>query len=423
MRPQRSLTPAHAAPDNGPLHQTSAEQAVERIVELQGRALGIVSAMYVSRDPGGVYAHTSFGRVVDRLAARCARLYLCVPVHEDTQDESRDYRLQADNTELIPQPPYVTTLSALRHMFPICRAYARVCRKSDLLFVRGLLPYVLQFYVLAWRHGRRPCQWMIGNPVALLRSHRRGGWLKDALSLAYAWQNQRLSRLGRWLTNGSFVCNGGELGELFDSPRTITCVSSTITDDEFFVREDTCRDEPVRILFVGFPRPEKGIQYLIEALPRIGVERLCILRVVGAAEQFASYRQELEELARKLGVAERIEWTGYVPFGPGLFTELRAADVFVLPTLSEGTPRVLVEARANSLPVVATSVGGIPTSIRDGHDGLLVPPKDPEAIAAALRRIISDGDFRRSLIRNGLARARALTVDRFVDRVVEMLEE
>ncbi len=83
---------------------------------------------------------------------------------------------------------------------------------------------------------------------------------------------------------------------------------------------------------------------------------------------------------------------------------------------------MLIEARANGLPLVATNVGGIPTSVTDGHDGLLVPPRDPAALAAAIQRLAADGALRRSLIRNGLEAARKLTVDSFVELVSGILE-
>jgi glycosyltransferase involved in cell wall biosynthesis len=387
------------------------------------RTLGIVSGMYGVRRDGRIYLHLSFGRVVDELAARYAKTILCLPMAADPDDESRDYALAATNVELVPQPFYATSLGALRHALGVCRAYARVCRAADLLFVRGMLPYVAPFYALARRYGRRPCHWIVGNPVALLRSHRRAGWLRDAFSLAYAVQDRWFTRLGRWLTDGALVCNGGELGAVFRSPRTWVTVSSTISADDIHERADTCQGEGTQLLFVGFPRPEKGLQYLIEALPRIRRACSCTLTIVGAAEQFRAYRAELERLAERLGVAERICWVGYVAYGPALFRYLRNADILVLPTLSEGTPRVLVEARANGLPVIATNVGGIPTSVSDGHDGLLVPPKEPQAIAAAIERLVTDGELRRTLIRNGLASARRMTVARFVNLVADVLED
>jgi len=388
-----------------------------------GRVLGIIADMYAARVPEGVYIHLSFGRVIDRLAARYERTLLCVPVQEGVRDSSRDYRLQAPNIELVPQPYYTSVLGGLRYPGPLARAYAEVCRRADRLFVRGHVPYGPLLYGLAWRRRQRPTQWVVGNGVALLRSHRRASLLKDTCGLLYAYQDQFLTRVGRRLTDGTLICNGAELGEIFRSPRTVVTVSSTITDDEFCERPDTCQGPVVQILFVGFPRPEKGIQYLIEALALLKTTRRCELTVVGAAERYAAYRQELERLAGRLGVADRIRWLGYVPFGPGLFEKLREADLLVLPTLSEGTPRVLIEARANSVPIIATRVGGIPTSVQDGVDGLLVPPKDSAAIARAIERIVDNPTFRQNLIREGLAAARRMTVDHFAALAYEQLEE
>ena len=390
---------------------------------LSEQTLGIVSAMYASWHDGGVYIHLSFGRVIDRLAARAARTILCVPIEDGVPPESRDYRLQARNLEVVRQPFYTSSLGALRHAIPITRAYARVCRDADALFIRGMVPYVQSLYALARWHHRRPCHWIVGNPIALLKTHRRAGRATDTASLLYAWQDQMFTRVGRWLTGGSFVCNGRELGEVFKSPRTTVTVSSTVTDDEFFERADTCLSPPHKILFIGIPRPEKGLQYLLEAVARLKPEPRSELTIVGASGQFDAYHQELVRLTDRLGISDRVHWVGYVSYGPELFRYLRSADLLVLPTLSEGTPRVLVEARANSLPIVASNVGGIPSSVTDEFDGLLVPPKDAEALARAIERIMSDGALRRKLIQNGLRTTRTMTVNRFVDIAVSMLDE
>jgi glycosyltransferase involved in cell wall biosynthesis len=97
---------------------------------------------------------------------------------------------------------------------------------------------------------------------------------------------------------------------------------------------------------------------------------------------------------------------------------MRAADLVVLPTLSEGTPHFLVEARANGLPCISTTVGGVPTTVTDRYDALLVPPKNAKALAQAIERVIGDGELRRMLIRNGLTAARKQTLDRFIDVVL-----
>jgi glycosyltransferase involved in cell wall biosynthesis len=109
-------------------------------------------------------------------------------------------------------------------------------------------------------------------------------------------------------------------------------------------------------------------------------------------------------------------------YGQPIFDCMRASDLLVLPSLSEGTPHVLAEARANSLPCIATAVGGVPDVVTDGHDALLVPPKDAFAIAQAIERIVRDGELRRALIRQGYAKSHVQTLDRFVALVQSELQ-
>ncbi|MBM4017304.1 MAG: glycosyltransferase family 4 protein [Planctomycetes bacterium] len=385
------------------------------------KKLGIIVEMYGARHLGSLYCHASIGRVIDRLATRAEQAVLCLPVQDAAPDATRDYRLQAANVRLVPQPFYRSSFQALWHLAGIAGAYGRTCRAAEHIFVRGMLPFVGVFYLLAWMCGCRVCHWIVGDPVGSLRSHRRAGWLKDHLFLLYAWQERLLARLGRRLTGGAFVCNGEALASIYRSPRTVAAVSSTLTEEEFFVRADTCQSPAVRILFVGFIRPEKGLEYLIEAVALLPAGRPWELVLVGPRDQYPDYVAGLDGIARRLGVGHRIRWTGYVPYGPQMFRWLHESDVLVLPSVSEGTPRILLEARANSLPVVATRVGGVPTSVTDGADGLLVPPKDPAALARAVGRIIEDGRLRQSLIASGLQTARHMTLDRFVEAVVQQL--
>ncbi len=89
------------------------------------------------------------------------------------------------------------------------------------------------------------------------------------------------------------------------------------------------------------------------------------LEIVGPRE-IPDIQQKTGRTRLRAAYFDRIRWTGYVPNGKPLFERMRAADVLVLPTLSEGTPHVLVEARANGLPCISTKVGGVPNN-RDGR--------------------------------------------------------
>lgn len=379
----------------------------------QRRALGVVSYMPAYQHLDRVYIHVATGRVLDALASDYATVYLCAPTRAAPPAASTDVAVSARNLVLIPQPFFLTSLGALKHVLGLARAYYRVCRRADDLFVRGIGPYNILLMLLAWVFRRRVCQWLIGDPIALLRSHRRTSRLVDVVSLAYAYQDHYVSRFLRWLMDSAYVCSGDVVAAAYRSPRTVATVSSSLQHDEFYERTDTCTQDPVRILYLGFIRPEKGVEYLIEAATRLQTRRRWELMLVGSPQQFEEYAARCRLIAARAGLADRLTWKGYVSYGQPLFECLRSADLLVLPSLSEGTPHVLIEARAQCVPVIATRVGGIPSSVEHEVNGLLVPPRDAAALAEAIDRILEDGELRRRLIRNGLVFARTHTVDDF----------
>ena len=383
--------------------------------------LGYITPVRAYTRAGAIYVQAASGRVAEALAGHFDKVCMCAPVVHKAPPPPFDEPLDATNVELIKQPFWRTTVDSFFHLFGIASAYARTCRRADVLFIRGMCPYTAVLYAFAVIYRKPVCHWIVGDTVSLLRTAPRRGRVVDALALLYALQDRLITRLGRWLTNGSLICNGRELARAYASPRTAEVVSSTIEEQEFFDRVDTCQGSVVRILFVGFVRPEKGIEYLLEAVSRLKPDLEWELEIAGAVE-FLKYRKKLDAMVAALGLQDRVRWTGYVPNGQPLFERMRAADLFVLPTLSEGTPHVLVEARANGLPCISTTAGGVPTTVTDGFDALLVPPKDSQALALAIERVIRDGDLRRALIRNGLAEARKQTLSRFIAIVVRELD-
>lgn len=134
--------------------------------------------------------------------------------------------------------------------------------------------------------------------------------------------------------------------------------------------------------------PIKGLSYLIRAMQHVKEGSLVI---IGDGPE----RGELELLSRQLGLSDHVSFTGWVGDRSRISDYLRRATVFVLPSLSEGLPRVLIEAMACGLPVVATDVGGVPDAVVDGVNGLLVPPRDEKALAKAIAYVFDDVDFRR----------------------------
>ena len=162
----------------------------------------------------------------------------------------------------------------------------------------------------------------------------------------------------------------------------VEVVPNGVDTDRF---RPTAKEREAIILFVGALIERKGARYLIEAFPMVGRE-LPRARLVIVGE--GSQREELMELSRHMGVAERVIFAG------GQTQEqvrhwMQHARVFVLPSLEEGLGVVLLEALACGTPCVATRVGGIPDVVTP-EVGLVVPPGDVHALATAIREVLED---------------------------------
>lgn len=159
---------------------------------------------------------------------------------------------------------------------------------------------------------------------------------------------------------------------------------------------------------VGRLEKEKGIKYLLLAM-KIILTRFpnARLEIIGDGSQF----KELKEFSKKLGISNSVIFFGkfadVIPF-------YKKMDIFILPSILEGFGIVLLEAMAAEVPVIATDVDGIKEVVIDGECGILVPPKNPEAIANSVTRLIENPQLTKKIVEKGLIRALLFDVQEHV---------
>jgi glycosyltransferase involved in cell wall biosynthesis len=151
---------------------------------------------------------------------------------------------------------------------------------------------------------------------------------------------------------------------------------------------------------VGSMTEEKGHIYLIEAASKVvDAYPECRFLIVGDGGQ----RQFLEEKTAELGLNDKVIFTGSRRDVPEILSML---DIFVFPSLKEGLPMAVLEAMASKIPVVATSVGGIPKVLENGISGIIIQPKDSQSIADAIMRIIKNPDDTLLIAQKGFEKIR-----------------
>jgi glycosyltransferase involved in cell wall biosynthesis len=159
--------------------------------------------------------------------------------------------------------------------------------------------------------------------------------------------------------------------------------------------------------FVGIFRPPKGVEYFLDMARLLREQRPAVryLAVGGDLPRSAqSWLAQMQRHAEAIGVADVVHFTGLRDDIPEI---MRSLDVLVVPSLSEGFGRVIAEANAVGTPVVAAAVGGIPEVVEDGVTGVLVPPRDAAALAAAVGRVLDDHAWRGRVAACAPARIRA----------------
>ena len=172
----------------------------------------------------------------------------------------------------------------------------------------------------------------------------------------------------------------------------------------------------MNLLYVGRLSYEKGLEHLIKSMHQLGPE-MCRLLICGEGPD----RKRLENLVNESGLNDCVDFLGFIPWGKRLSEVYVQSDIFILPSLSEGIPKVLLEAMAKGLPVVATNVGGIPDIISGEENGILVPSGDSQAITDAVRLLISDKSLRERIIANGYKFAQAHTAEKQAKKIAEII--
>ena len=304
-----------------------------------------------------------------------------------------------------PVYDYLGLWRFLRHLPRVWRDCGEAMREpSPVLLRMGVVSLV------CWLHLRRA-----GRPYAMEVLFHAGDVARGVrniqiLGLArfVAWA---LHRVCRMQAAGASLAShvSGHLAELYPTRSgRHWLISDVYLPDGAFADArpaDRFRHEPIRLIAVGRVAPEKGQDVLLRALARVRSAGgpAVTLDVVGPGAI-----EEMCRLAEALGVGHAIRFHGAVPVGEPVRGLLDRADLFVLPSRTEGMPRALLEAEARGLPAVATRVGGVP-SVLTGE--CLVPAGDPDALASKIAQLIADPDRLARLSEAGVSTARGFHYD------------
>lgn len=269
-----------------------------------------------------------------------------------------------------------------------------ILKDYDAIVVAGPCCSMLYAHLAAWLQHKPIVGYVIGDNQAVVASSKEYAGLQRWFAKAVAWWEwaavERLAKRHRVIALGADLADAlAHYGE------NVSLGITSLIGEAHIVREKRFQPSGIlEILTVGRTSQEKGIEWALRALALLKQQGVPVrYTVVGDGSDL----NRLCLLADELGIASEVRFLGARPYSE-LISYYREADIFVLPSLTEGVAKVLLEAMAYRLPIVATKVGGTPWVLGDGNRGILVPTGDANAIAAAVIRYRDDVHFRGQML-------------------------
>lgn len=367
--------------------------------------LFVATEARLTRGPDGhirsSFWDTSYSALAPYLAA-FDRVVVVARVEDS--GKSAPLEVEGPSISVFALPHYRGSKELVRRFPKLISVFRRSFTDASAVYA-GRIPGVISALLLfrARRLGAEFVALVVGDPVEVARSGAAGPVVRVVAPLVGLVMRRQLRRVSR----ASYVTER-VLQERYPVRHGVPQVSASdirLAPDAFSPEP---RDFAARsatgvwqLVTVGSQEVTyKGHDVLLAAVAQLAshADQRIRVTIIGGGANHDTYRA----LAGRLGLGSSVELTGHISDPVEVRARLQAADLFVLPSLSEGLPRALVEAMALALPCIATTVGGIPEVL---PQACLVPPRDPSTLAQAIRSLLSDPEEMNRRSRENLAAA------------------
>lgn len=389
--------------------------------------LAIISDGLVHRSEDGYFSRdTFFYFITDHLSRHFERIWLCTPVRKASlpPGDCPNPPVRPESVTIVETIPYETVSNFYKKLPVIAPVnLARIMkpvRDSDALFLR--IPAMNSFaaFLLAKIWGKPIISYLVGDEEEIVRKGGKYRGFAKKIATAAALVHRCAYRYMISSSSAALFLNPRLMKKFPKEDNAYFTFTSLIKKDDIRPRKSLEIESPLCLLYTGRLSHEKGVEYLLYSA-RLLLDREVLVRLFICGD--GPERGRLEDLCKDLKLENHVKFLGYVSYDGGLDRIYDECDIFVLPSISEGVPKVLLEAMAKGVPVIATRTGGIPDIIEDMHSGILVPPGSPEAITRAVELLLRDGELRKRMVERGYEFAMHHTAEEQAGRIAAVIKK
>lgn len=342
-------------------------------------------------------------------------IYLISPVIDiDESEVGQRKKISTINASIVVKmlPGVVNYISAVKNFFYYLREYNSLKKINfDLVYTRFPSPFGwLQKYFF---RSKRVVHF-VGDPIDTVLVNKKMSALNKFFKIILFLPEYFLFLMACYgnvkvFSNGHHIAYSLKKYGISAKP----LISSTLLDSDYFIKDTLNSSNVINLVYVGYLRKAKGVDVLINALNILknNIDRKFVLTIVGTGEEENRLKKIVEE--NKLDVF----FAGHVDDRIELNAILRNSDIFCFASLSEGSPRVVLEAMANNLPVISTPVGSLPHVFQDNVDILFFNFDDHIMLAEKINILSEDKVLRSYISNNSFEKVQKFKLTNFIQEV------
>lgn len=344
------------------------------------------------------------------------KVYMLSPTNVNLQVEDIYEPLSCfSNVEVYELPYTEKYLEAIKYFFKYKKAYKSLAPKCDVVYSRYPIPFgwLQKFYF----KGKRRIIHFVGDPMdTIINNPNLSALKKKVYRFLFGpehWMFIKACKGANVYTNGQHLANKLRSEGIVATP----LISSTLSNDDFFFEDKiTNWDEP-KIIYVGYLRKAKGIETVLKAFQLFQKEKpKARLTIVGEGES----EETLKSLVNDENI-NHVKFEGHVDNRSRLNDLLRSHDIFCFASLSEGSPRVILEAMANGLAVVTTPVGSLSTTFKDREELLFAEFNDEVDFKNKILELISRDGYYNLIRTNSYNKVLNYKIENFLRTIFDEL--
>lgn len=370
---------------------------------------------------GNLFIPGFLGVFIDSLANEVEHLFVVMHKANETESKAADYQLKSKNITFINLGLKTPAWHRAIYAKKILKKALQKIENCNILIVRS--PSPLAPYFNKYLKKTKLVFMVVGDYMEAIKQTKSVTFREKMVNLYLSHNNKKFKSV---MKKVDVLVNSPTLFETNkNNAKSIHLIkTTTLSIHDFYIRKDTCQNKPIQLLYTGRFDLQKGLIELVEATAKLIANKIDIqLNLVGwENDTLKPVEKLLIEKAKFLQIEKNVIFHGKKTIGKELNKMYQMADIYVLPSYHEGFPRTIWEAMANSLPVIATKVGGIPAYLTDKKNVLLIAPKETNQIVNAVDKIITNTELRQELIKNGIEIAKEATLEIQSKNIIKIIE-